>query len=42
MCGSAYEVGQVFGLLVEDYLAADDLLLDLLGQVLQHGFVYLR
>lgn len=42
MGGSTNEVGKVLGLLVEDYLATDDLLLDFLGQVLQHGLVDLR
>lgn len=35
----ADEVGEVLGLLVEDYLAADDLLFYLFCEVLQHGFV---
>lgn len=38
----ADEVGEVLGLLVEDYLAADDLLFYLFCEVLQHRLVDLR
>lgn len=39
MSGPADEVRKVLCLLVEHYLAADDLFLYLFGEVIQHGFV---
>ena len=42
MGSPADEVGKILGLLVEDYLAADDLFLYLFGEVLQHRLIDLR